>query len=267
MPISLPYPLKRLDKDEFRQLDYAVMAHAFASQNELGRLCEEAIYQRDLAIRIQDAGLGSARIEFPISICYEDFATVYAVDLVVADAAIYELKTVKKLVGEHRGQLLNYLLLTDQPRGKLVNLRSPGVESEFVNSALTFSEQRHFSVDPSRWNTVSDRCQDLQHMVTGLASDWGVFLEIPLYAAAITHFLGGEARVLAKIPMTRGGRMLGTQPVHLLTPEVAFRITALKENLEYYDSHLRRLLQHTELGTIQWINFCNHVVQLVTITR
>lgn len=267
MPISLTYPLRRLDKDEFRQLDYAVMSHAFASQNELGRLCEEAVYQQDLAIRIQEAGLGPAKIEFPISISHKDFSAAYSADLVVADAAIYELKTVKKLNGDHRGQLLNYLLLTDQPRGKLVNFRSPGVESEFVNSALTFDEQREHSIDSSRWNVVSDRCQYLQTMVADLTRDWGVFLETSLYASAVTHLLGGETTVLAKIPMTRDGHMLGTQPVHLLTPDVAFRITALKDNLEYYDSHLCRFLRHTELRAIQWVNLCNHVVQWVTIHR
>jgi GxxExxY protein len=267
MPITLTYPLRRLDKDEFRQLDYGVMSHAFACQNELGRLCEEAIYQKDLAIRIEESGLGSARIEFPIHIAHKEFATVYLADLVVADAAIYELKTVKKLSSEHRGQLLNYLLLTDLPRGKLVNFRSPGVESEFINSALSFSEQRQFSIDSSRWNAVSDRCQDFQQMVLGLAEDWGVFLESSLYIAALAHFLGGESRVAAKIPLTRGGQILGTQPIHLLTPEVAFRVTALKDNLEYYDSHLRKLLQHTDLRAVQWVNFCQHVLQWVTITR
>ena len=192
---------------------------------------------------------------------------VYAADLVVAEAAIYELKTVKKLSDEHRGQLLNYLLLTDQPRGKLVNFRSPGVESEFVNSALSFGEQREFRIDSSRWNAVSDRCQDLQQMVMGLASDWGIFLETPLYMAAIAHLLGGEARVCAKMPLTRNGHLLGTQAIHLLSPEVAFRMTSLKENLDYYDAHLRKLLLHTELRAIQWVNFCRHEVQWVTIGR
>jgi GxxExxY protein len=267
MPITLIHQLRRLDKDEFRQLDYAVMSHAFASQNELGRLCEEEIYQKDLAIRIEEAGIGSARIEFPINIAHKDFATIYSADLVVAEAAIYELKTVKKLGTEHRGQLLNYLLLTDQPRGKLVNFRSPGVESEFINSALSFGEQREFNVDSSRWTAISDRCQDFQRMVLGLADDWGVFLETSLYVAALTHFLGGEPRISAKIPLTRRGQILGTQPIHLLTPEVAFRITALKDNLEYYDSHLRKLLFHSELQAVQWVSFCQHVVQFATISR
>ena len=267
MPITLTYPLRTLDKDEFRELDYAVMAHAFASQNELGRLCEEEIYQKGLAIRIEESGLGSARIEFPINIAHREFATVYSADLVVADAAVYELKTVKKLSGEHRGQLLNYLLLTDQPRGKLVNFRSPGVESEFINSAMSFAEQRQFNVDSSRWTAISDRCQDFQQMFLGLANDWGVFLETPLYVAALIHLLGGESRVSAKIPLTRGGRVLGTQPIHLLTSEVAFRVTALKDNLEYYGSHLRKLLDHTGLRAVQWVNLCQHAIQWVTIAR
>jgi hypothetical protein len=44
MPISCPLDMQPLTADEFQELDYPVMGHAFAGQNELGRLCEEDAY-------------------------------------------------------------------------------------------------------------------------------------------------------------------------------------------------------------------------------
>jgi len=48
MPIETPVLSPRLSEAEMRELDDVVMAQAFASQHELGRLCEEFIYQADL---------------------------------------------------------------------------------------------------------------------------------------------------------------------------------------------------------------------------
>src|SRR6266850_420795 len=66
--------------------------------------------QNDLAARLRAAGL-PVRTEVPITVTCRDFAKTYFLDLVVADTAIYELKTALGLIGEHEAQLLNYLLL------------------------------------------------------------------------------------------------------------------------------------------------------------
>ena len=49
MPIHCPVSIASLSADEFEKLDYRVMGHAYASQNELGRLCDECAYQADLS--------------------------------------------------------------------------------------------------------------------------------------------------------------------------------------------------------------------------
>ena len=45
MPISSPISIRPINQEEFARIDYQVMRHAFDSQNELGRLCDEVIYQ------------------------------------------------------------------------------------------------------------------------------------------------------------------------------------------------------------------------------
>ena len=51
MPIRCIVPIAKLSTDEFRELDYRVMRYAFDSQNELGRLRDERIYQADSSRR------------------------------------------------------------------------------------------------------------------------------------------------------------------------------------------------------------------------
>ena len=42
MPIDVPISIRSLSREEFGELDYQVMRHVFACQNELGRLGDEA---------------------------------------------------------------------------------------------------------------------------------------------------------------------------------------------------------------------------------
>lgn len=165
MPILPPIEFKRPDQDEFRKLDYAVMRHAFDCHNELGRLCDEEIYQKDLGERLESSGLGPARFERPIVVTHGDFVKRYELDLIVADAVIYELKTAAALGNAHHRQLLNYLLLCEQPHGKLVNFRSPKVQAEFVNTRLKHADRLRFRIHDVRWRQISDRCPLLRNIL------------------------------------------------------------------------------------------------------
>ena len=108
MPITSPICLRPITQEDFAQLDYQVMRYAFESQNELGRLCDEVIYQNDLAARLAAAGLGPIRTQLPVTILHRDFSKTYRLDLVVSDTAIYELKAARALAPEPDAQLLNY---------------------------------------------------------------------------------------------------------------------------------------------------------------
>lgn len=267
MPIIVPRNLRRLEQDEFRSLDYSIMRLAFDCQNELGRLCDEEAYQRDLAARVVKAGFGTARLEEPIEVIHENFLKRYEIDLIIADGLFYETKAVAALMGEHQRQLLTYLMLCDQPRGKLVNFRATRVDDEFINCPLRMADRLQFQFHVDRWQSLSDRCDWLRDLLNRLLGDWGAFLEINLYVDAITHFLGGEPLVLRQIPLSRAGIPLGLQQFHLLTNDIAFRVTALTKDQDKYESHLQRLLALTDLRAVQWINMNHHDMELVTLTR
>ena len=267
MPITCPAPVRPLSQEEFVQIDYRVMGCAFDSQNELGRLCDEGIYENDLAARLRASGFGSVLQQVPVTVTHGDFAKTFRLDLVLEGGAVYELKTEARLVSDHEAQALNYLLLFGAQHGKLLNFRTPQVEVRFVNSTLTPEARRQYKVDLRRWQETDGTSAVLRKRMLALLEDWGGFLELPLYTEALVHFLGGEQRVIQMVQLKRDGVLLGNQRIHLAGPESAFRLTALAEGAEHYEPHLLALLRHSPLRAIHWINLGRHQVQFVTLSK
>jgi len=266
MPITSPLPSSHTTQEQFAQLDYLVMRHAFESQNQLGRLCDELIYQNDLAARLRAAGL-PVQTEVPITVTCRDFAKTYSLDLVVADAGIYELKTALGLIGEHEAQLLNYLFLRGANHGKLINFRPAQVESRFINTTLTHQERRQFEIQTRDWPEHDQADQILRENLVAMLQDWGCWLDVALYTEALVHFAGGETQVVQLLPLVRGQVSLGKQHFNLLNVETAFRVTALTTGAEEYERHLRSLLFLSPLRAIQWINLARNRVQLVSLVK
>jgi GxxExxY protein len=267
-PFHCPVRLRRLTRPEFDAISQEVMTHVFASQNELGCLCDEAVYQNDIALRLEAAGLGPVAKEVPVLVSLRDFTKTYDLDLVVQESFIFELKTTITLTKEHDSQLLNYLLLTETPHGKLVNLRPPSVEYRTVNAVVSATERRLFTLTTDHWRPQTPRCGLSAEVFAELLTAWGAFLDYHLYEEALIHFLGGESRVLQRVPLARAGFSLGTQIIMLATDSIAFRVTALApETRNAYEAQLHRFLALTPLTALHWLNLHHHEVQLVTVTR
>lgn len=58
---------------------------------------------------------------------------------------------------------------------------------------------------------------------------------------------------------------IGTQILHMVDPDTSFAVTAVHHRAHGMRHHLDRLLHHTRLRTIQWINFNRHMVEFTTI--
>lgn len=265
MPIHCPVEIKPLDAAAFEALDYRVMGHAYASQNELGRLCDECAYQADLKARLLADGFRSVLSEVPVTVTHRDFSKKYYLDL-VADDALYELKAEAAFTGEHDAQLLNYMFILGIPRAKLLNLRPTKVQGKILATSLTPETRRRFTADTERWQDLSRACATLRRTLCELMSDWGAFLEVGLYQEALIHFLGGASNVEHRVGLSRNGLDLGGQRMLVHVPGVAFRLTAVTEDQQHVESHLRRLLALTNLNAIQWINLNHAQIEFTTIT-
>ena len=100
-----------------------------------------------------------------------------------------------------------------------------------------------------------------------MLGDWGAFLDVRLYEEALVHFSGGENQVFREVPLTRGGCALGAHRLPVHADGLAFAATAFATDSSLHESHLRRLLAHTPLKGIQWINLAHANIQCVSLTR
>lgn len=267
MPIKCPVNFAPLTKDEFHRLDYVVMKHAFACHNELGRFCDEDIYETDLADRLGKAGLAPIRLKVPVEVSWKSFRKLYFPDLIAWDGALYELKTKPNLINEHQAQALNYMLLLGLQEGKLVNFRPPSVQWRFVSTTLTPATRMGFELCDKRFIEVSAACATMRTLLVEMLSDWGAYLELSLYHDAMIWLLGGASTVLQEVPLIRDGTLLGRQRLALLGPDAGFRMTAATESVARVEGHLRRFLALTPLRAFQWINFAHSRIYLVTLLR
>ncbi|HEY6170567.1 MAG TPA: hypothetical protein VI454_21210, partial [Verrucomicrobiae bacterium] len=164
-----------------------------------------------------------------------------------------------------RAQTTNYLLLCDISHAKLVNLRPEAIEHEFVNTTLTRESRVAFEVSTELWERSLPGAKHVEQILVPLIRDLGIGLELPLYEEALTHFLGGEPVVLQNVEVFGNDVSLGTQRLRLAAPRVAFKLTALTDQLDAFESHARRLFAHTQLEAILWINLTRELVRFATL--
>ena len=265
MPIEVALDICRLDQEEFHALDKKLMGIVFDVQNQFGRFLDEPLYKREIARRWQDAGFGTAPCEVAITVTHASFRKVYYMDVLFNRGLVLETKATESLVAAHRAQGLNYLYLTGLQHGRLVNLRPPQVEHEFLSTKLTSAKRHKFETLDSSWRPASPRSVWLREEIVALLHDWGAFLEVGLYRDAITHFLGGRSSVVRPIPIRSRGNLLGTQSIHLLDEDVAFSFTAVTAASKSMADHQRRFLKHTPLRALHWINFNRHQIEFTTL--
>jgi len=98
------------------------MGAAFEVYNEQGYGLAEELYQESLEIE-----LGSRQIPFrpkqELKCFYKgrELKKRYVPDLLVFECLVVELKSVSQLLPEHEAQLINYMRITKQPVGYLIN--------------------------------------------------------------------------------------------------------------------------------------------------
>jgi GxxExxY protein len=266
MPIHHSIATTRISQDDFKDLASEVMRHVFDIHNEFGRLFDELIYKRELAARLPGVVL-----EAPVTVAHGGFSKTYSLDVLVHGRGLFEFKAADAIHPRHRGQTLNYLLLFDLAHGKIINVRTERVEHEFVNCPRRLAELRNPQVSDPAWNPRINGAAAFRDTLMALIGDWGAGLEIPLYDAALTHFLGGEQAVLQTVPVFGQTGHLADQRMRLAAPDVAFKITAIRDDsdlstrLQAFEMQSRKLFQHTSLQAIHWANITHHQITFTTL--
>lgn len=106
----------------FAEEGYAFMAAVFEVHKELGGGLLEEIYQECLEMELAERGIPfNAKEDLAIFYKGRLLKKRYIPDLLVHKHIVVELKSAGGLLPEHEAQLINYMRITRQPVGYLVN--------------------------------------------------------------------------------------------------------------------------------------------------
>lgn len=111
----------------FKDEGYKLMGAAFEVYNQLGYGMAEEIYQQSLQIELELRGI-SFQGKSKLDVFYKcrKLETHYEPDLIVFGAIVVELKAVTELISDHEAQLFNYMRISRQPVGYLINFGHKG---------------------------------------------------------------------------------------------------------------------------------------------
>jgi len=240
MPIHCPITFRPVPDPEFAAVDKRVMASCFASQNELGRLCEERVYENDVAARLRADGFTDLRTQVPIHVSLRSFKKTYRLDFVM-DGNVYEFKAADSFVPTNETQVIHYAALLGLDRIKLVNFGPSSVEGRMKRCPFAEMSRQRVTVDRVRWRPLRKQCEILAADAEDCLRNWGGFLEAQLYQEALIHFNGGEDACVRRLPVARAGFALGHHAVALHAPDIGFVTTAFEQTAAY-EGELKRLL-------------------------
>lgn len=265
MPIIHNSGVRCLSDKEFHELDRIVMKCTYASQNTFGRLCDEAVYENDLAARLRAEGLSEVDTQVPVAVSFRGFKKVYRLDLVV-NGILYELKATDRISKAHESQAFHYAALVETGLVKLINFGGPKVDGRLKGCPFGKINRFDVTVDQRKWDQVSQQCSNLRETVEACFRDWGGFLDSLLYQEALVWLNGGETRCIKRLPITRDGIEMGHHRVAMHDRNVGFIVTSF-EDLEVHKKHLRSLLTYLPIEAWQLINIRGDTLTLETISK
>ena len=106
----------------YKEEGYRLMGAAFEVYNDRGYGLAEDIYQECLEIEMELRGI-PFRPKSELKCFYKgrELKKRYIPDLLVFGSIVVELKAVTELTPEHESQLINYMRISSQPVGYLIN--------------------------------------------------------------------------------------------------------------------------------------------------
>ncbi len=113
---------------KYKEVIEIIIGCAYRVYNKMGFGFLESVYQKCLLIELSKAGLDTES-QKPITVYYADeIVGEFVADIIVNDAIILELKSVRRIIRAHEVQLVNYLVATGKHVGLIINFGERKVE-------------------------------------------------------------------------------------------------------------------------------------------
>ena len=113
---------------EYEEVTETIIGCAYRVYNKMGFGFLESVYAKCLIIEMRKAGLNT-ETQKPITVYYDgEVVGEFVADMMVNDAVIIELKSVRRIIKAHEIQLVNYLVATGKPVGLILNFGERKVE-------------------------------------------------------------------------------------------------------------------------------------------
>ena len=121
---------------EYEEVTESIISCAYRVYNSMGFGFLESVYEKCLLIELHKSGLDTES-QKPITVYYEgEIVGQFVADIIVNDAIIIELKSVRRIIKAHEVQLVNYLVATGKPVGLILNFGERKVEIKRKVKAL-----------------------------------------------------------------------------------------------------------------------------------
>jgi hypothetical protein len=127
------------------------------------------------------------------------------------------------------------------------------------------SDLKQPNIIDNRWNRQVPGAETFRDLIMSLIADWGAGLDTALYEDAITQLLGGELAVVHAVPVIGRHGEVGQQRMRLLAPNIAFKITGLLDRRGDFEDHARKVIQHTTLKAVHWVNITQKTITFTTL--
>ncbi len=113
---------------EYKEVTETIIGCAYRVYNKMGFGFLESVYEKCLLIELHKSGLDTES-QKSITVYYEgEIVGEFVADIIVNDAVIVELKSVRRIIKAHEVQLVNYLVATGKPVGLILNFGERKVE-------------------------------------------------------------------------------------------------------------------------------------------
>jgi len=113
---------------EYEKVTEMIIGCAYRVYNNMGFGFLESVYEKCLLIEMRKAGL-DAETQKPVTVYYDgEVVGEFVADMIVNEAVIIELKSVRRIIKAHEIQLVNYLVATGKPVGLILNFGEVKVE-------------------------------------------------------------------------------------------------------------------------------------------